>query len=135
MSREAARIALMDKLQALHLANMGVPIELPNEVAIDPDKATAPFLKVNIEFPSSFQASLGDPRHLRVVGMLTMEAWLNTGSGTKRGNEILEYFSIPFSQKDFGVARCRAVHYGKSFPMKGWRVEPAIIPFWFDDFN
>jgi hypothetical protein len=135
MSREKARIALTTKLEELIAAMPSVQVERPNDIAIDPDKATAPFVRVDIQFPASYQGSLGTPPHLRVIGMLTFTVYINTGKGTKTANDLVEYFSKPFSRAEFDGARCHAVSYGKSFTMKGWRVEPAIIPFWFDDFT
>lgn len=135
MSREAARAGLTKVV--VDLAKTfpgGVSVELPNQLQLDYATQTKPFLKVDIRFIDGWQASIGQDRHHRVVGSLVLEAWVNQGMGMKPANDILEHFYPNIHMRDTipGVRTFGAKFASRPGP-SGWRIEAAIVPFWFDD--
>lgn len=135
MTREAARIGLTDAVQALQGAYATpLKVELPNQVELDPAEQTEPFLKVRIVYMDSWQASLGPAKHMRAMGNLVLECWVNQGKGIKPANDILSHFYPTLHMSDaIPGARTMSAKFTGNMPRQGWNVEAVIIPFWFDE--
>ena len=137
MTREAARQGLTQAVETLVAAYPGgIDIEYPNQVEIDPAQQTSPFMKMKIVWQDSWQASLGPAKHLRAVGMLVLECWVNAGKGTKPSNDILQYFFPTLHMNDtIPGARTHAAKFLPGTQRAGWDVQAVAIPFWFDDIS
>lgn len=135
MTREGVRAGFTQAIEALRLAYpTPLNVEYPNQVELDPAAQTDPFMKVRIVYNDSYQASLGPRKHLRAVGMLLLECWVNPGKGTKLANDMVQHFypSLHMSDSIAGV-RTLAVKFLPNQTRAGWDVQPIGIPFWFDE--
>lgn len=137
MTREGVRIGLTEAVAALAAAYpTSLNVEYPNQVELDPASQTAPFLKMKIIYQDSWQASLGPSKHLRAIGMLVLECWVNPGKGTKPANDMIQHFypTLHMSDNIAGV-RTYGAKFMPNFQRAGWDVHPLGIPFWFDEVN
>lgn len=135
MSREAIRT---DVVTAVEAAKIGftpgytLVIEYDNRIIVDTKTQTDPFMCIKLFLLDAHQSNLGDNPLHRVTGQIHIQAAVPEGEGTRKANEILDWFVPKLHRKALGSIRTFMSVPAKPTPHLGWEYHTAIIPFWTD---
>lgn len=134
--RELARVALVNRVKLLN----EIPkfdIAWMNSSNINLATQVNPFLSVELLYHDGQQIDLGTKPNYRLIGSISLNAFVKHGSGTKNANDMLSYFYPSIHMTDLipplRTQAARFVTHPKD--TNGWVIESAIIPFWIDSIN
>ena len=133
--REAIRISLTTKVEALKASFVGWPlaIEYANGEVVNTAIQTKPYLKVHIIYQDGEQLELAYNPNYRLIGTILVEACFKEGTGTKAANILLNHFYPALQMRDtMPPLRTMAARFSSKPVTQGWAAESALIPFWAD---
>lgn len=138
MGKEAIRQAIVTKIEALRSGYTDAAItgplivEYDNNLIVDTQKQSEPWMCVNIKFISAEQMELSDNPHHRFMGQIEIAGVQKEGSGSAAANRITDYFYPRLHRTAFGPVRTYMADTGPMHPHVGWCYYPMLIPFWSD---
>lgn len=132
--QEEARQLIVTAVEA---AKVGAPvagllIEYDNQIIVDTQTQTKPFLCVQIIYQDARQADLAlKPIH-RFDGQIHLGAAVKAGSGSSAAMNLIGHFYPQLHQRNIGMVRTHMSRPGPVKPHNGWCYYTMLIPFWFD---
>lgn len=131
MTIEAIRQALVSAVVA---AKAGFPdeslqIEYENFSIIDPLQQVSPYLTVEIQLGSGWQADLGpNPIH-RIAGLLILTAKVREGTGTAGACRVLDHFYPKLQRRRIGLSLTGMPSFPAGKVVNGVYCQSVLIPF------
>jgi hypothetical protein len=135
MSRETARLAITNRMETLRAAwsAYALIVEYGNQDLINYSTQVNPFLTCEIKYVGGDQVDLNPRPTHRVFGMIELDAWVKTGSGSKSANDLLTHFFPSMHMTDAMLpVRTFAADFLPCRKKLGWVSESVGIPFYFD---
>lgn len=131
MSIEAIRQSLVAAVEAAKSGFSEYPLVIgyDNRDYIDPMKQTNPYLEVEVQLGSGWQADLSpDPIH-RITGLLILTAKVREGNGTAQINRLLDHFYPKLQRRRIGLALTEMASFPRGSSIKGLYGQSVVIPF------
>lgn len=123
-----------DLTQAVVSAKAGfnayeLSIATENRAVIDPLRQDNPYLEVEVELGSGWQADLNSNPIHRITGLLILTAKVREGRGAAQVNVLLDHFYPQLQRRRIGLALTEMASFPKSATVKGIYAKSVVIPF------
>jgi hypothetical protein len=110
----------------------GLSVFWDNTLAVDLDKVSSPFVRIEIDFDDSEQLTINAEPWVRVFGTVYASIFVREGTGTRSTLGLMDYFSQLLSYRMGLRFVSQNPRPGKKEARSGWVSSELLIPFHFD---
>jgi hypothetical protein len=115
-------------------SEFSVNVLAENRGTIDLAKQSNPFLEIEVELGSGWQADISsNPRH-RIAGLLVLTVKAREGTGSAQVNRLLDFIYPKLQRRRIGTALTEVASFPKPFSASGLYAKSVVIPFHADAF-
>lgn len=131
MTIEAIRQSLTEAVIAAKVGftEYQLNVATENRDLINPLSQVNPYLEVEIELGSGWQADLSPSPIHRISGLLILTVKCKEGSGSSQANRVLDFIYPKLQRKRIGLALTEMASFPKCNVIKGLYAKSVVIPF------